>query len=219
MKTSEKVAAITVDLIKAHADINHAIKDAKNPHFKNDYATLESVIDASKQVLLRNNIVVLQSLSDKSLTTRLQHASGEFFESEITLLVDKNNMQGMGSAITYARRYSLAAILNMSQADDDGNEATKNPPQKSVATPAVENTNLKKEKYDPAEYVFDFGPNSKMTGKKMKEYEPDFLVKFIEDKKAWYRKENKAIHPNVIASDNAIKDYIEKLSLHNVHPS
>lgn len=131
MKTSESISNLASALVKAHTKIKHAIKDNKNPHFKNDYATLESVIDASKEALLEQGIVVLQAPSGGTLTTRLQHSSGEFIETELNLLLTKQDMQGLGSAITYARRYSLAALLNMAQADDDGNEASKPASQKS----------------------------------------------------------------------------------------
>lgn len=125
MKTSESLSNLASALLKAHQKIKHAQKNAKNPHFRNDYATLESVIDASKEALLEQGIVVLQAPNGASLTTRLQHSSGEYIETELNLLLTKQDMQGLGSAITYARRYSLAALLNMAQADDDGNEASK----------------------------------------------------------------------------------------------
>jgi len=125
VRTSDSVTKITVDLIVAASKIKHAEKDSANSHFKNSYASLESCIDASKQILLDHNIVVLQAPNGKVLTTRLQHASGEFFESDTDLILSKNDMQSLGSAITYARRQSLTAFLNMSQADDDGNIASK----------------------------------------------------------------------------------------------
>lgn len=127
MNTSQSTSSLVKALVLAQKKIKHATKDAKNPHFKNDYATLESVIDASKDHLLEQEIIVVQAINDKSLVTRLVHSSGEFMESSFELLVDKQNMQGLGSAVTYARRYSLAAMLNISQADDDGNEASSKP--------------------------------------------------------------------------------------------
>ena len=138
MKTSESVAKITEALLRAQKNIKHATKDALNGHLKNGYATLESVIDASKDALLAEGITVLQSPGSKTLVTRLQHSSGEFFESEIELLFSKQDMQGLGSAITYARRYSLAALLNITQADDDGNAAAKAEKKpRAVAKPVV----------------------------------------------------------------------------------
>lgn len=127
MKTSDSIKNITEALIKAHAEIKHAIKDKVNPHFRSQYATLESVIDSSKQVLLNNGIVVVQgSNRDGFLITKLIHSSGEFFESELSLMLDKQNMQSLGSAMSYARRYSLAAMLNMAQVDDDAEQSVQN---------------------------------------------------------------------------------------------
>jgi hypothetical protein len=124
MKTSETQTAITKAIVLAQAEITHATKDAKNPHFKSKYATLEAVIDASKAALLKNGINVFQVVDrDGFLTTRLQHESGEWVESEMTLMLDKQTMQSLGSAISYARRYALAAMLNIAQTDDDANEA------------------------------------------------------------------------------------------------
>lgn len=125
MKTSETVMEISSALIAAQKNIKHAIKDAKNPHFKNDYATLASVIDATKDELLKNNIVVIQSVGTRILTTRLQHASGQYFEQESELILSKADMQGMGSSVTYMRRFQLSAMLNLAQADDDGTLASK----------------------------------------------------------------------------------------------
>ena len=124
MKTSETITKIAGALTKAQATIKHALKDATNPHLKNQYATLESVIDASKEALLLQEIIVIQSPTGEVLTTRLQHSSGEFLESEMKLFLAKQDMQGLGSAITYARRYALAALLNISQTDDDGHASS-----------------------------------------------------------------------------------------------
>lgn len=124
MKTSESIANITAALIKAQAEIKHAQVDAQNAHLKNKYATLESVIDAVKNPLLKNDIVILQSCDSEVLVTRLLHKSGEYVENSMKLLFTKLDMQGLGSAITYARRYSLASLCNISQADDDGNSTT-----------------------------------------------------------------------------------------------
>jgi hypothetical protein len=125
MKTSETVKQIASALAAAESKIKHATKDSSNPHYKNNYASLESVIDASKAELLDQGIVVVQGMNAEGcLVTRLQHTSGEFMESDLKLMLTKQDMQGLGGAITYARRYALAAMLNISQADDDGNTAS-----------------------------------------------------------------------------------------------
>ncbi len=124
-RTSESIDKIAPALIKASASINHAQKDADNSHFKNSYATLEASIDACKAALLEQEIIVMQAPSVGVLTTRLLHSSGQFKEFDTPLHLSKNDMQGYGSAVTYARRQSLTGVLNMSQKDDDGNEAAK----------------------------------------------------------------------------------------------
>lgn len=117
-------------LLQAQKKIRNAQKDAKNPHFRSDYATLESVIGAVKDIANDQGILVVQGTgSDEHgqyVNTTLIHAeSGESMSSKTYLILDKSNMQGLGSAITYARRYGVAAMFFIGQSDDDGNEASK----------------------------------------------------------------------------------------------
>lgn len=130
MKTSQTVEKIAPALLKAQKEITFAIKDSTNPHFKSSYADLESVIEAIKKPLNNNGIIFIQSFSPSeagklNLTTRLMHESGEWIEDVLTMPLQKNDAQGYGSAATYSRRYALAAITGLYQADDDGNEASK----------------------------------------------------------------------------------------------
>jgi len=124
MKTSEKIDLIAPALLAAQKEIGNATKNAKNPHFKNNYADLGAVIDAVKEPCNKNGIVILQSLSEGAdglhLTTRLLHSSGQFVEDTAFTPLPKNDPQGVGSATTYLRRYSLVALLCITQADDDG---------------------------------------------------------------------------------------------------
>ena len=88
------------------------------------------MIEAIKKPLNDNGIIFMQSFSPSeagklNLTTRLMHESGEWIEDELTMPLQKNDAQGYGSAATYSRRYALAAITGLYQADDDGNEASK----------------------------------------------------------------------------------------------
>jgi hypothetical protein len=135
MKRSESIKQLATDLAKAQKKIKHAGKDANNPHYRNDYASLESVIDATKEALLEHNITVLQGMSEDggSLYTMLLHTSGEFIETDLKLVLSKQDMQGLGSAITYARRYALAAVTNISQVDDDANDASGKPAPRAVS--------------------------------------------------------------------------------------
>lgn len=129
MQRSATTAAISPALVKALGAIKGAAKDRKNPHFKNDYATLESVIEASRDILAENGLCVIQGLGAVeagrlAVTTTLLHESGEWMESEFQMPLAKMDPQGTGSAATYARRYALMAVLNIAAVDDDGEAAT-----------------------------------------------------------------------------------------------
>jgi hypothetical protein len=130
MKTSDSISNIAAALLKAQQEITFAAKDSKNPAFKSTYANLESVIEAVKGPLNSHGIVFMQTFSPSApgflaLSTRLLHTSGEWIEDEMTVPLQKNDAQGYGSAATYSRRYALAAITGLYQADDDGQEAAK----------------------------------------------------------------------------------------------
>jgi hypothetical protein len=137
MKTSESIDKIAPALLAAQKEIGNATKNAKNPHFRNNYADLGAVIEAVKEPLNKAGIAIIQSLSEGAdglhLTTRLLHTSGQFIEDTAFTPLPKADPQGVGSATTYLRRYSLAAILCITQEDDDGNAAM---PAKPAPAPA-----------------------------------------------------------------------------------
>ena len=141
MRTSDSIAKIASALAKALPAVQNATKDATNPHFRSDYATLQAVIGTTKPVLAEHGIVALQGPGwegDKcTLTTRFLHESGEWIETTAGTPVSKMDPQGVGSAITYLRRYSLAAMAGIGQEDDDGNAASAptNSPAKPKAKP------------------------------------------------------------------------------------
>ena len=136
MTTKSKINIIT-KLMAARADIQPIKKSGTNPHFKSKYATLEGVIEAVTEPLEKHGFLLMhRTISNehgKSITTELVHESGESFVTAIPLVLAKNDMQGLGSAITYARRYGIMSILNLPTEDDDGNEASK--PQKPKLAP------------------------------------------------------------------------------------
>lgn len=135
MQTSESVAAIMPALLKVQQEVGPVKKNANNTFHKSKYATLESVIDACYPALHSNGLVVVQTCDEIStegkvaVVTRIFHAkTGEWVESRLPINVKKNNSggydpQGDGSAITYARRYTLMAILGMVAEDDDAEKA------------------------------------------------------------------------------------------------
>lgn len=128
MKTSDTITKIADALVKAQAGMKPAIKDSRNPHFNSRYADLASVWDAIREPLTSNGLSVIQmvgsnELEKTTLTTRVTHVSGEWIESTWQIPVGKQDPQGLGSAISYARRYALASAIGVVQDDDDGNAA------------------------------------------------------------------------------------------------
>ena len=137
MRTSESIGKIAPALVKAQAAIRFAVKDSVNPHLKNRYADLASVITACKEHLNTEGIAVIQMPEPSepgylSLTTRLQHESGEWLEATASCPLPKSDPQGYGSALTYTRRYSLAAAVGLYQDDDDAEDATPKKKQSTV---------------------------------------------------------------------------------------
>lgn len=129
MLTSEQTDKIIPAFIKAEHAVGAVKKTATNPHFKSKYADLEAVLDACNEALAANDLGVWQSVSldGAYMVTRIWHTSGQWMEGYTPLIVGKNDMQGLGSASTYARRYGLMAALGIAPEDDDGNAAAKSP--------------------------------------------------------------------------------------------
>ena len=124
------------ELIKAIAKFNEVcppiIKDADNPFFKSKYASLDHIQSHIKEPLKQAGLVVIQrNIYDGQLfvETKVIHAeSGEFEVSIFPVIVQKNDAQSYGSAVSYAKRYSLSGLLNLiiQDSDDDGNSAGGN---------------------------------------------------------------------------------------------
>ena len=130
-------------LAAAQAEMGKALKDSSNPAFKSKYADLASVMDACMPALGKHGIAVFQPTFDdetgRYVKTVFAHVSGEMIECRVPLIVNKNDMQGYGSAVTYARRYGLMGMAGIAPEDDDGNAAAKSPPPKAphVSTEAL----------------------------------------------------------------------------------
>jgi hypothetical protein len=139
MNSSQTIAALAASMAKAQAAIEGATKDSLNGHFKSKYADLASVVDAIKRPLAENGLAYTQVLHDAEsaakVETIIMHASGEWLSNGVfSVPVDKNNAHGYGSALTYARRYSLSAAFGVAPEDDDGNAAAKaSPAQRIIA--------------------------------------------------------------------------------------
>ncbi len=126
-RTSATVEQLFAALNGAQSVMAGARKDQENPHLRSKYADLASVWEAAREPLTSHGLAVIQipssSGSGVTVTTVLSHKSGEWIEGELTLTPEKATPQGVGSAITYARRYALSAFLGIAPEDDDGNEA------------------------------------------------------------------------------------------------
>lgn len=130
MNQSDSIAAIATALVGFQAACEGAKKNAMNPAFKNKYADLSAVWEAIHEPMAANGLAVVQlplpaERGELRLRTQLLHTSGEWIASEIVMPLGKVDPQGYGSALTYARRYALAAMLGVTQEDDDGNGAMK----------------------------------------------------------------------------------------------
>lgn len=125
---SSSVKNLVTALSKAHAEaLLNVVKDSVNPHFKNRYASLEACCESINGPLSKFEIVVTQMLlphdHELYLKTQLTHVSGEWMASYYPIIPIKTDPQGYGSALSYARRYSLLAITNLGAEDDDAEKA------------------------------------------------------------------------------------------------
>ena len=129
--------SIATALAKAQANMGKALKQANNPHFRSKYADLGNVMDACLPALNEAGIAVVQPTGEdehgRYVETRLIHGeSGESLFCRVPLIVAKNDMQGYGSAVTYARRYGLMTMAGIAPEDDDGNAAAKAAPKQEA---------------------------------------------------------------------------------------
>ena len=138
MNKSESVTELIASLVKFNKEVTTIAKDAKNPFFKNNYATLDQIIEQVRPILSSHGLVVMQDVSSQddgkvTVKTSLFHESGQYIETSGTSLkLAKNDAQGAGAGITYARRYDLSAALSLNTGeDDDGNSASGNQSNRS----------------------------------------------------------------------------------------
>lgn len=131
MRTSDDIAALGEALAQAQAQIEGARKSAANPHLRSRYADLAAVWDACREALTAHGLAVVQAPETGEglvrVTTRLVHASGQWMESTLALPWSAGkgttDAQAIGSAITYARRYALSAMVGIAPDDDDDGQA------------------------------------------------------------------------------------------------
>lgn len=129
MLKSEQVNELAAALAKAQGQLEGAKKSSSNPFFKSKYADLAECWNTCREALTANEISVIQMPEEinengrLNITTMLAHSSGQYISSTLTMTVTKLDPQAIGSAITYGRRYALAAMVGLAQEDDDGEKA------------------------------------------------------------------------------------------------
>jgi len=134
---SPELDKLATALAKAQTVIATAKRDSQNPFFKSSYADLASVWEACREALTSNDLSVAQFPGFKdgiaTVDTILLHSSGQWLQATAGAPIAKQDAQGVGSALTYLRRYALAAVASVSPADDDGNAAAGRGGKSTVA--------------------------------------------------------------------------------------
>lgn len=144
MNRSEQINELAAAMAKAQGSIEGAVKDKNNPAFRSKYADLGAVWDAVREPLAKNGLSVVQFPhrveNGVEVETILMHSSGQWISSTLGMPVSKGDAHGLGSAITYARRFSLSAFCGVAPVDDDGNAATgrQSPPEQPKQYPPDE---------------------------------------------------------------------------------
>lgn len=180
MNHSEQINELAEALAKAQGQIEGAKKDKANPFFKSVYADLASVWDACRKPLSDNGLSVTQCPEEAdngiAIETMLLHSSGQWIKSRYTMPVSKLDAQAVGSAITYARRYALSAVVGIAPEDDDGNAAAA----AKTAKPKTE----QKEKSLPVLSDDEFEKKSLVWNKSMKDKgeTAENLIAFLQTK-------------------------------------
>ncbi len=147
MNKSESITNLVKSLTAFQGKMIAVKKDANNPFYHSKYATLDIIWDAIRKPLSENGLSITQTMNlinDKSaLETTLYHISGEWISGTQLVNPIKDDPQSLGSAISYARRYSLSAILGIvADEDDDANAATKPTEQKQSPKPEKGSDNI-----------------------------------------------------------------------------
>lgn len=134
MNKSESIKELSMALAKFQGKVKDPRKDGDNPFFKSKYVELDALLACARPVLSECGLSIMQFPSNEdsqavSVTTLLMHSSGEFIEADPLIMKPENSTpHGIGSCITYARRYSLSSILGLAwEKDDDGNAASSQP--------------------------------------------------------------------------------------------
>jgi hypothetical protein len=148
LNASPELGKLFEALSKAQAEIKPAKIDMENPYYKSKYASLKSCQEAYRAPLAKFGLAIVQQVYSEQdayyVRTVLGHSSGQWMSNVFKLIVGKRDMQGLGSAITYGRRYGANALVGVVDTeDDDGNNSLppkvdNNPPQKPQPKPKAQ---------------------------------------------------------------------------------
>lgn len=137
MEKSESITHLVEALVLAQAEVKIVEKEANNPFFKSKYADLPAIQKEYQRVFPKHGLVVTQMPEGVGLRTTIAHKSGEWMSALATLLLTKNDPQGLGSAITYMRRYALASVCGIVSGDDDDDGNAASHPAKTEHMPSA----------------------------------------------------------------------------------
>lgn len=130
MRMSETITELATALSKAQGQIDDATKGSVNPAFRSRYADIAAVRAAIREPLAVNDLCLVQFPRTVDggieVETMILHKSGEYMAETLKMPLSKHDAQGVGSAITYARRYAIMSMLALASEDDDGNAASAN---------------------------------------------------------------------------------------------
>ena len=175
VKFSPSIAKLSTALAVAQGQMEAAKRDSNNPYFKSTYADLASAWEAVRKPLSDNELSVIQLPQSEGSTVKvvsvLAHSSGEWVSSELQIEAKDSGAQSVGSAITYARRYSLMAICGIAPDDDDGNASTHtSPAKKTLERKQPIRDQSRKEESDTAREIethFTGEPDGEVIGKRV----------------------------------------------------
>ena len=181
MEKSETIGNLTLALSKVQSQLRPAKENSKNPFFKSNYADLGSVWDSVRQLLSENELSIIQMPTDVGgLTTILSHSSGEYLSSTM-YIPSKEDAHGVGSAISYARRYALASFVGVVTGDDDGNVAVKG--INTITKKVTSKPKLSSDQYKAMVKAIEDGKSAvvqqKMSGYTLTKSQEENLGKFI----------------------------------------
>lgn len=217
MNHSESINELATALCKAQASFKTINKTSENPFFHSKYANLASIIGESKDILSKNGLTVSQlpcggGDGTVGLTTILMHTSGQYISSNLVLRPKDDTPQGICGCITYARRYSMSAILGLAEDDDDGNAVSQSKQidytAKPKASPAGKAAAANSANSLNSTYSVPFGKWKGMSIEQLAEIDPEELESYMH----WMAKpkDGKPVSPNAQAFIDVIYDLLNR---------